>query len=184
MKRPTKNLLIDAAEKYFAEKGYRATSMEDIAGDVGIRPSAIYKHFRNKQDLYEAVLDRMVAPFFEVLESLDSAASTGDSLEALFKYHVANPALARFAIHATLSGGDHRKLLITKWYKPFWDMTSKGKKAKDATQFMAFTNIMLGYVTLAPLHADALGVNPLSDKAIAEEVKVLRLFAETLLKAS
>lgn len=48
MKRPTKKLLINAAIDMLATKGPKATTMEDIAAIVGIRPSAIYKHFKNK----------------------------------------------------------------------------------------------------------------------------------------
>jgi AcrR family transcriptional regulator len=187
MKRPTKTLLKDAAESLFAEKGYKSTSMEDISSVVGIRPSAIYKHFKNKQELYEAVLERMVEPFFEMLDSMEASDNPVDFLQQLFQYNVDNPNLARFTLHATMSGGEHRKLLIERWYRPFWDKAN-GKLASDEanrnSNFMALNNLMLGYITLAPLHAEALNIDPFSSQSIKDETAILSGFSQTLLHKS
>jgi AcrR family transcriptional regulator len=46
---------LQAALELFASKGYRATTMEDIGRAVGVTGPAIYRHYRGKQDLFEAV---------------------------------------------------------------------------------------------------------------------------------
>ncbi len=52
------DLILQAAEQVYAEKGYRETSMDEIAARVGIATATIYSHFSSKEDL-------MVAAIFE-----------------------------------------------------------------------------------------------------------------------
>jgi AcrR family transcriptional regulator len=52
-------LLLQAAEQVFAEKGYRDASMDEIAARVGIGTATIYSHFSSKEDLMvAAILER------------------------------------------------------------------------------------------------------------------------------
>lgn len=57
----TRGELIRVARELFAEPGYAATSIDDIADRAGVTKGALYHHFRNKRDLFQAV--------FEVLET-------------------------------------------------------------------------------------------------------------------
>src|ERR1700728_4243450 len=52
--------LLDAAAAAFAEGGFQATSMEEIASRAGVTRLIVYRHFDSKEDLYRAVLDRAV----------------------------------------------------------------------------------------------------------------------------
>ena len=52
----TAERVLDVAEALFAEKGYKAASLGEVADGVGIRSPSLYNHFRNKEALYEAVL--------------------------------------------------------------------------------------------------------------------------------
>jgi AcrR family transcriptional regulator len=53
--------LLDAGAKAFAERGFQATSMEEVAGIAGVTRLIVYRHFNSKKDLYRAVLDRAVS---------------------------------------------------------------------------------------------------------------------------
>jgi AcrR family transcriptional regulator len=53
--------LLDAAAAAFAERGFQATSMEEIASRAGVTRLIVYRHFDSKEDLYRSVLDRAVA---------------------------------------------------------------------------------------------------------------------------
>ncbi len=55
----TRGTILDAAEAVFAEKGFAAARLEDVAAIVGIRRASIVYYFRDKRDLYEAVLERL-----------------------------------------------------------------------------------------------------------------------------
>ncbi|MET0356294.1 MAG: TetR family transcriptional regulator [Cellvibrio sp.] len=58
----TRNQLLDAAEKVFFEKGFGQTSLLDIAAAAGLSRGAIYWHFKNKSDLFEAMTERVRLP--------------------------------------------------------------------------------------------------------------------------
>ncbi len=51
--------LLKAAASAFAHKGFAATSMEDVAAEAGITKLIVYRHFSSKEELYEAVLERV-----------------------------------------------------------------------------------------------------------------------------
>jgi AcrR family transcriptional regulator len=57
----TRSLLVNAAEEVFAEKGFTAATLDDIAHTAGYTKGAIYKHFSTKEDLFLAVSDRILA---------------------------------------------------------------------------------------------------------------------------
>ena len=76
----TKKQILESAYQLFVEKGYRGSSMRDIAKHARIKASSIYNHFENKEQIFEAVfIDRH--PMFRILEVLDSI--KGDSAEDL-----------------------------------------------------------------------------------------------------
>ena len=52
--------LLDAGARAFAERGFQATSMEDVAQNAGVTRLIVYRHFDSKEDLYRSVLDRAV----------------------------------------------------------------------------------------------------------------------------
>lgn len=47
----------------FSEKGYDSVSVEQIAGAVGIKAPSLYKHFKNKKDIFDAIFDEMANRF-------------------------------------------------------------------------------------------------------------------------
>ena len=53
----TRGCLINAARHLFAQQGYAHTSTEAILSGVGVTRGAMYHHFRNKAELFEAVCD-------------------------------------------------------------------------------------------------------------------------------
>jgi len=60
----TKGLIEEAAMELFAEYGYKGTSVRKIASKVGIRESALYNHFANKEAIFLSVAERVfTSPF-------------------------------------------------------------------------------------------------------------------------
>lgn len=64
----TRRAILDAAEQIFADVGFDAARLEDVALVVGIRRPSIVYHFANKQELYDAVE-------LDIFESMHRAAS-------------------------------------------------------------------------------------------------------------
>ena len=66
----TEKLVRDSAYTLFVERGFRGSSMRDIAERAGIKAASIYNHFDNKEQIFEAVfIERH--PIFRILEILD-----------------------------------------------------------------------------------------------------------------
>lgn len=54
----TKQMLLDSARKMFLEKGYSATTLSDIVINANLTRGAAYWHFKNKEEIYKAVIIR------------------------------------------------------------------------------------------------------------------------------
>ncbi|MBQ5311280.1 MAG: helix-turn-helix transcriptional regulator [Oscillospiraceae bacterium] len=55
MPESTRDKLIFAALDLFAQKGYEATSVDEIAGAIGIKGPNVYKYFKGKEGLLDAI---------------------------------------------------------------------------------------------------------------------------------
>ena len=58
----TRTALLDAAEQLFQANGVTRTSLQDIASAAGTTRGAIYWHFKDKADLFNAMMDRVTLP--------------------------------------------------------------------------------------------------------------------------
>lgn len=59
-RRNTREEILDAAEEFFARKGYPGTTLDDVAAVVKIRRPSLLYHFPNKSALFQAVIDRLL----------------------------------------------------------------------------------------------------------------------------
>ena len=80
----TRTSLLDAAERVFLAQGVAGTSLNDIAVAAGTTRGAIYWHFRDKADLFNAMMDRVAMPLQQAM-SLVEEAEGADPLPALRK---------------------------------------------------------------------------------------------------
>ena len=55
----TKERILQTALRLFAEDGYEAVSVSTIAGELGMTKGALYKHYKNKQDIFDSIVARM-----------------------------------------------------------------------------------------------------------------------------
>ncbi|WSG62222.1 TetR/AcrR family transcriptional regulator [Nocardia sp. NBC_01730] len=76
--------IIDTAFVCFAEKGYHATGIADIAGQLGIGHGTFYRYFSNKRDIIDHVIDDLAARIIDALgtENAPDAATTLDEYRA------------------------------------------------------------------------------------------------------
>jgi TetR/AcrR family acrAB operon transcriptional repressor len=74
----TRNSLLDAAEHLFQAHGVSRTSLNDIAVAAGTTRGAIYWHFKDKADLFNAMMERVTMPLETALEGTACNASTID----------------------------------------------------------------------------------------------------------
>ncbi|UVJ43154.1 TetR family transcriptional regulator [Pseudomonas sp. LS1212] len=75
----TRNQILEAAQRAFHERGVARTTLADIAAMAGVTRGAIYWHFSNKADLFQAMLDSLHEP----LDALARASENQDELDPL-----------------------------------------------------------------------------------------------------
>ncbi|MCI9137463.1 MAG: TetR/AcrR family transcriptional regulator [Lachnospiraceae bacterium] len=84
----TINLILDVSLRLLLEKGYEYTSIQDIIDNLGgLSKGAIYHHFKSKEDILAAVIERMTERSNRMLAEIrDSSGLTGrERLEKIFK---------------------------------------------------------------------------------------------------
>ncbi|QEM82429.1 TetR family transcriptional regulator [Halomonas binhaiensis] len=79
----TKEALLDAAEQVFLEVGVTRASLEQISRCAGLTRGALYWHFRNKEDLFRAMINRVSIPFQELISGLDDPTLADRPLDAI-----------------------------------------------------------------------------------------------------
>lgn len=84
--------LLDAAEAVFAEKGYGGATTGEIAARAGMPKANLHYYFRTKDDIYKAVLDRILALW---LAAFDPSAAGDDPVVVLEAYIRAKIRLSR-----------------------------------------------------------------------------------------
>ncbi len=81
----TKEKILDAALTLFAESGYDGTSVEQIANIVGIKAPSLYKHYKGKEDILNALIDSAEARYDEMFGSENNIGKTPQNCEEFIK---------------------------------------------------------------------------------------------------
>jgi AcrR family transcriptional regulator len=78
------NEIVDAAINLFHDQGYQATSLDDVARQIGLAAPSLYRHVRSKLEILEMCLERAREPLFRRLEEIvNSGAEPTEVLSAL-----------------------------------------------------------------------------------------------------
>ncbi|HEY7523920.1 MAG TPA: TetR/AcrR family transcriptional regulator [Candidatus Limnocylindrales bacterium] len=88
---PRRREIEDAASTLFRERGYRATSVRDIATALAIRGPSLYAHVTSKEDVLWAIVDRAATRFEQAADTAAASAPADAArrLAALVHAHVA-----------------------------------------------------------------------------------------------
>lgn len=81
---PARDLILDAAERLFATKGYDGTTIKEIGAATGLNPALLYYYFAGKDELYRAVLGRAVGALVTTGSAvIEAAVAPADAIRAL-----------------------------------------------------------------------------------------------------
>ena len=101
-----KNEILDAAEELFSTKGFESTSMNDIQNEIGIARGTLYYHFKSKEEILDAIIERVTSRM-----TLNAKAVAGDKsipvIERLIK-----------TVLALRLRGEARDFLMEQIHKP------------------------------------------------------------------
>lgn len=116
----TRRSLIEAARHLFGEQGYAATSVDEVVRSAGVTKGALYHHFRDKDDLFRAVVEEVKREVTDVVgEAFLNAAAEPDPLATVLNGSLAfidahlDPAVQRTTIldaRAVLDASTRRAL--------------------------------------------------------------------------
>lgn len=191
----TATRILDAAEALFAERGFAGVSVREIAGRVGLNQASIYNHFPSKQALYEAVLERGLAPIRELLAEGQGSFPSRDFQERLLERLVDHlwrtPHLPKLIQREVLDRGEYLERLIDHWLAPIYH---EGRKAMEATPglvdwperdrpllILGLYHLLFGYFASTALYARVLGQDPLSPEMRRTHLEFLRRASDRLL---
>src|SRR6478735_7796316 len=79
----TRNRILDAAEQVFHDRGVAHASLEDVAAAAKVTRGAIYWHFKDKAELFDAMMQRVVLPSEAMEESSGCPVGGATSLAML-----------------------------------------------------------------------------------------------------
>lgn len=96
--------LLDAAERTFTQQGLRGATMEAIAAAGGVAKATAYAYFRDKEDAFRAVAERLAARMARAVQ--DGLAAEGDPRTVLVGALQAKEAIAYRAAHASAHAHD------------------------------------------------------------------------------
>ena len=102
----TRERILAAARRIFAESGYEAATFQAIAMEIGLTRPAINIYFPNKSALYGEVVSRAGNTVLEAVRAAESAPTLGDQvlefIRVAFRGQDADPALAGFLVQSAM----------------------------------------------------------------------------------
>jgi AcrR family transcriptional regulator len=187
---PTREAILDAAERLFSAHGVDGVAVRDLARELGLTASSLYNHFPGKQALYEAVLERGLRPIVELTQASwaqgelrrDTVATTVDALVTHLAQH---PHLARLMQRALLEETSTVQDLITRWLSPLYRegvaiigraATSSGWERAEVPHLTLglFGLVFAYFVNTGGLRRlDAWGADPIEPGALAVQRRFL-----------
>jgi TetR/AcrR family transcriptional regulator len=177
----TRAAILAAAELLFAARGFEATRLEDVAEQVGIRRASIVYYFRDKRDLYEAVLrDVFDGLLVEVQRALAGPEALAARIEAAVSAWVGyvgrRPSLPRLLLREVLDASGEAPVLRPQT-APFFQLAQRLLAADEAAGeapldpahlASAIAGTSVFYLTALPMLVPELGAEPLSAERLAD----------------
>jgi len=190
----TRDAILDAAERRFAERGFAAVSVREISTEAGLRNQAsLYHHFRHKRALYEAVLARGIEPILAlVAESAEDAEREGYGehfVDRLVVYLADHPHLPRLIQRAALEDRRYLPSAIPRLLRPLYQqgvnvLAERGGSWKPADLPHLATALYLlifGYFASAALFEAVTQQDPCSQVAVHRQRQFLKAALAKLL---
>ncbi|MEJ7651854.1 MAG: TetR/AcrR family transcriptional regulator [Chloroflexia bacterium] len=75
--------ILSAAAAAFLRRGFHGASMQDVCREAAMSPGSVYRYFRSKEDIIEALAERDQAESIELLETVRGRADAFDALAEL-----------------------------------------------------------------------------------------------------
>jgi TetR/AcrR family transcriptional regulator, cholesterol catabolism regulator len=86
---PRKEVILEKAAHLFRKNGFNATSMRDLAENVGVEAASLYNHINSKAELLQEICFRIANRFTEHMEEVIASDQTAIAkIEAILRFHI------------------------------------------------------------------------------------------------
>lgn len=119
----TEALILEAAMKEFARKGFDGARTADIAAEAGVTHSMLHYYFRSKQQLFERIASDKLQTLIEMVFSVFVSSSKplteriADGVAAHFDFVMANRYLPLYMVNAVNSSGEYLEMMRMQFEK-------------------------------------------------------------------
>ena len=88
---PRKEVILSKAARLFREKGYNATSMRDLAEEVGVEAASLYNHINSKSEILQEICFKVANRFMSHIEEVSHQDQPAiQKLDAILRFHIRN----------------------------------------------------------------------------------------------
>ena len=149
MAKDTKERILETALEMFSQNGYNGTNIRELTAALGLVKSSIYKHFEDKEAIWNTLLDRMIAYYDERFGSAENLPPVPDSLEALVAMTIR---MVDFTVH-------DEKIVMTRKLLTIEQFRDERARALATKHFLTglsemFTHIFSGMMDRGLLRRD------------------------------
>ena len=156
----TKKLILAAAQIRFSQFGLQGTRVRDIADAAGVNVATLYNYYKNKQALYEAVLNDGLCPIVEIMGLYTSYEFNEQTIHTIVEQVLGhlqkNPAISKLIYMESINNGVYLQQLCERWFKPLSQEAVKyfGDEFSDVEKQQLiglFFHLSFGHFSLSPL---------------------------------
>jgi TetR/AcrR family transcriptional regulator len=144
----TKEAILRAAERLFANNGFAGTPLREISEASGASGPLIVFHFKSKRGLYKAVKASIMRRFFAARDETPLPEKPFDAfiehvLRAMFRFYRENPAMMRLATWDRLEGDVDPWPEEDEWHHTFWDRIRRAQQDGEIRDDLTPLNISI-----------------------------------------
>jgi AcrR family transcriptional regulator len=179
--------IIDAAIKVFARTGFAETSVQDVADEAGVVPTAVYYHFAGKDELFDVALQSVITELDEVVDRArpqgdhDQSAALPQITTAVWDWIESRPDHARI-LYSHLPGATKQARLLREQFEerhierafvyarqsPAGQRRLQSASAAQAATRLAVRTLISTLIAIHPMRLDGGPLSRRSPRALRE----------------